>query len=194
MKSNTSFTQSVRRNGTTPVLAPQKGLSLVPILLSLVIIGAVTAVTFAVFGDASRKPIIEQATSDIATIVANSKKVYGTANQYANVTTAIGVQGNIVPGRLRIPGTNTAQNNYNGAITLAPATVTSANDSLAIGFARIAREDCQDVISTVEPLMRGITIGGVAVKPNDGQLNLATLSTQCDAALNVDAVFTIGRN
>jgi type II secretory pathway pseudopilin PulG len=167
---------------------------MISVLLGLVITAAVTAVVFNQFNEGSRKAIIEQATSDITTVISSAKKIYGTANQYANVDTATAVQGAIVPSRLRVPGTNTAQNNYNGAITFAPATVTSTSDSLAIGWARIAREDCQDLILGVQSLARGITIGATQVKPNDGAINLANLATACDGAATVDASFTIGRN
>lgn len=167
---------------------------MISVLLGLVITAAVTAVIYNQFNDASRKSVVEAAVSDLTSIIGSAKKVYGTANQYLNITTATAVQGGIIPPRLRVTGTNTAQNNYNGAITFVPATISSASDSLDVGFARIASTDCQDVVLSVESLARGITVAGQQVKPNDGSINMATLTAACDSAANVDAVFRIGRN
>lgn len=174
--------------------ATQRGVSIISVLLGLVIGAGVLAVAFNQFQDAQRKSRIEAANSEIATMIAEAQKLYGTSNQYGAVTTAIAVQGGVVPDRLRVAGTNTAQNRYNGAITFAPATITTANDSLALGYARVSSIDCQDLILTADPLTRRIEVAGTVVKPADGAVNIGTMSAQCDSADAVDVTFVFGRS
>lgn len=171
----------------------QRGVSIISVLLGLVISASVVAVVFQQFQDSQRKARIEAATSEVATMIAEAQKTYGTANQFGAVTTAIAVQGGVVPARLRIAGTNTAQNKYNGAITFAPATITTANDSLTIGYANVTNVDCQDLVLSMAPLTRRVNVGAAAVKPNDAPVNVATLATACDATPTAAIQFTIGR-
>lgn len=176
------------------VASTQRGVSIISVLLGLVIGAGVLAVAFNQFQDAQRKSRIEAANSEIATMIAEAQKLYGTANQYGAVTTAIAVQGGVVPERLRVAGTNTAQNRYNGAITFTPSTITTANDSLALGYANVSSIDCQDLILTAEPLTRRIEVAGTVVKPNDGAINIGTMSAQCDSADTVNLTIVFGRS
>jgi type II secretory pathway pseudopilin PulG len=171
----------------------QRGFSMISVLLGLVVAGILGAIVIEQFNDGQRKARIEAATSQILTMTAEAQKLYGNNNQYGQVTTAIAVQGNIVPARLRIAGTNTAQNKYNGAITFAPATITSANDSLTMTYANVLKDDCQDVVNAVQALMRQVQVAGTDVKPADGVISVATMSTQCDSAARVPLAFTFGR-
>lgn len=185
MKSNRiSFT---RRQNT------QRGVSIISVLLGLVISAAVVSVVFNQFQDAQRKARIEAATAEVSTMIAEAQKTYGTANQFGAVTTAVAVRGGVVPARLRIAGTNTAQNKYNGAITFAPATITTANDSLTLGYANVTNVDCQDVVLSLAPLTRRINVGTAIPKANDAPVNVATLATACDSAATVAIQFTFGR-
>jgi hypothetical protein len=145
------------------------------------------------FNDSQRKTRIDTATSEIITMVSGAQQLYGTNNQYGSVTTAIAVQGAVVPARLRIAGTNTAQNKYNGAITFAPATITSTSDSLTLTYANVLKEDCQDVVNAVQALMRQVQVAGTDVKPADGVIAVATMATQCDSAARVPLALTFGR-
>lgn len=182
------------RNFNRPAKAAQRGVSIVSVLLGLVISAGVLAVVFNQYQDSQRKSRIEAATSEIVGMIAEAQKTYGTANQYGAVTTAVAVQGGVVPPRLRIAGTNTAQNRYNGAVTFAPATITSANDSLTLTYNNVTNIDCQDLILSSERLTRRVAVGATVVKPNDGVVNVATMATACDAAATANIAFTFGRS
>jgi type II secretory pathway pseudopilin PulG len=171
----------------------QRGMSMLSTLLAVAIGGVFAYLIFTQFQDTNGKSRREAATQEITQIVANAQKLYGGSNHYGQVTTAVAVKGGVIPERLRIPGTDTANNRYDGAITLAPITITSTDDSLNFGYPAMNTTDCQDVILTVEKLMRGITVGGVDVKANDAAMNVATLATQCDAAAPVTVGFRFGR-
>lgn len=171
----------------------QRGVSIISVLLGLVIAAAVAAVVYNQYTDSQRKARIEAAQAEIAGMIASAQKLYGNTNQYGAVTTAIAVRSGIVPERLRVAGTTNAQNRYNGAITFAPATITTANDSLTLGYAAVDREDCQDLVLGSIGLVRRIAVGATDVKPADLPVNIATLSTACDAAATSALNLTFGR-
>jgi hypothetical protein len=176
------------------IRASQQGISIISALLSLAIGATVLVVTFNQYEEAQRKARIEAATSELTTMISEAQKIYGTANQFAAVTTAVAVQGGVVPPRLRVPGTNNAQNRYNGAITFAPTTITSANDSLTLTYSNVLAIDCQDLILTINRLTRRIAVGATVVKPNDGVVDVATMATACDAAATANIAYTFGRS
>lgn len=182
------------RQHAAPKRRSQQGFTIMGALLTLVIGAIVAAGIFIAYNDSQRKTRVDAASSEIAAMIADAQKVYGHTGQYGAVTTAIAVQGGIIPARLRITGTNTAQNRYNGSVTFAPATITSANDSLTLGYNNVSSSDCQDLVFSVEPLTRRILVAGETVKAADATVNLATLSTACDSDDRVDLQFTVGRH
>lgn len=171
----------------------QRGFGMIQMLLVLVVGAVITAVAYDQYNTSSRKARMDAAKAEIVDMVSGAQSLYGTANQYGNVTTAIAVTSSVVPPRLRIAGTSTAQNRYNGAITFTPATLTTANDSLALGYGSVRREDCQDLVVGLDTMTRRITVGGTEVKAADAVVDIAALSSACDANPTSDFVLTIGR-
>ena len=171
----------------------QRGLSIIGALLALVIGALLLIPVVNAFLDSQRKTRIEDNAQEIRTIIADLQKVYGVNNQYAGATTATAVQGAIIPARLRVAGTTTANNSYNGAITVAPATITVANDAVTLTWSAVNQADCADLLFSINPLTRRLQVGATVVKPNDGVINAATVATSCDAAAPVALAFTIGR-
>jgi Tfp pilus assembly protein PilW len=171
----------------------QRGASMISVLLGLVISAVVVAVIYNQYTDSQRKARIDAAQVEISTMIASAQKLYGNTNQYGAVTTAIAVQSGLVPARLRVAGTNTAQNLYNGAITFAPATVTTTNDALLLTYSGVRGEDCQDLVLGTSALSRQINVAATTVKPADLPVVIATMSTACDATATMALAFTVGR-
>lgn len=171
----------------------QMGASIVSVMLGILVAGLMLVIAVNQFQDATKKTRIETATQEVVQIFSTAQKNYGYANQYGEVTTAIAVQGGIVPESRRNSGTNTANNNYNGAITFAPATINTTNDALAITYANVRGGDCQQLVQNTESLTRQIFIGSTQVKQTDSPVTLATLSTACDSASTVSVKWVIGR-
>ena len=169
----------------------QLGLSILGALLALVIGALLTVPIVNAFLDSQRKTRVDANLQDMRTIIADVQRNFGTSNQYGNLTTAVAVQSNVIPQRLRVAGTNTAQNSYNGNITLAPNTVTVANDSTVLTWNRVPRADCADLVYGIEQLARGVLVNTTAVKVNDGVIDAATIATQCDssAEVSIDVIF-----
>lgn len=178
--------QSARRSA-------QRGVSIMFVLLGLVVAAAVTLVGYNQYSDSTRNARIEAAKSEIVGMISGAQKLYGGANQYGAVTTAIAVQSGVVPARRRIVGTNTAQNEYNGAIDFSPATITSPNDSLVLSYGNVRQSDCQDLVLGLESLTRRMAVGATVVKAADVAVDVAAMSSACDASAVSDISFTFGR-
>lgn len=175
-----------------PTRHAQRG-NVMSVLLGLVIAAAVAAVMYNQYNDSTRKARIEAAQSEIANMIAGAQKLYGNANQYGAVTTAIAVQSGVVPARLRISGTNTAQNVYNGSINFAPATITSPNDSMVVTYGGVRQEDCQDLVLGSDTMTRRMAVGATVVKAADVTVDVAALARACDSNSTSDINFTFGR-
>ena len=187
MKTHFTFNMKASRKSA------QHGASIVSVMLGILVGGLMLVVAVNQFQDANKKTRIETATQEAVQIFSTAQKNYGFANQYGQVTTAIAVQGGIVPEARRNAGTNTANNNYNGAITFAPATINTANDALAITYANVRGSDCQQLVQNTESLTRQVFIGSTQVKATDSPVTLSALSTACDASSSVTLKWVIGR-
>lgn len=173
---------------------PQRGMSMMSVLLGLVIAGLLAVVIFNQFTDSQRKARIEAATSEITTIIADAQKTYGVSNQYPNVTTTIAVQGGVIPARLRDgPAATTAHNYYNSPLTLEVGGIAATGDALTLSYGGVRQSDCQDLVLSIDPLVAAIDVNAVNVKPAGGAIALATLGAQCDTAAAVPVTFTFGR-
>lgn len=173
----------------------KRGVTMLELSIVLVIAGVIAGAVFLAFQSNARRVSVSDNVSQITTTAAELKKKFGLTNNYGNLTTALAVQSRAIPDELRIPGTNTAQNSYGGAITAVPATLTSANDAAQLGWNNVKQTECIDVVIGVQDVARRIEVpAGTAVKPTDGQLNLATLATQCELAANTGIELFIGRN
>ncbi len=188
-KSHIDHSKRNRRGGSP---RKQRGF-IISVLLALVV-GAIIAVIFYnQYSDSNKKVRVEAAVGEITPIIASAQKVYGSVNQYGAVTTAIAVRTGVIPERMRVGTGTTAQNRYYGAVTFTPATITTANDSLTLGYDRVAKDDCQELVINLIPLARRIQVGTTDVKPADAQINVATLATACDAAATSLLNVTFGR-
>lgn len=171
----------------------QLGLSILGALLALVIGALLTIPIVNAFLDSQRKTRVETNLQDMRTIVADVQRTFGNTNQYGALNTAVGVQSNVIPARLRVGTTTAANNSYNGAIGFAATTVTVTNDATTLSWANVPKADCTDLVFGIEPLTRGVLVGAVSVKPNDGVIDAAGLSAACDTTASVTLNLVIGR-
>ena len=110
------------------------------------------------------------------------------------MTTAIAVTGQVIPTWLRDGVAATATNSFGGAITVAPATLTGADDALNVAWPNVPRNQCSDIVIGVNNSARRIQVGGVDVKATDAAINIATVEAQCDAADVTTINMFVGRN
>lgn len=162
--------------------------------LVLILVGVLVVIAVINYRDNLRKTSVNTNVTQLISISGTLRSVYGTANQYANVTTAIAVSGNVIPQELRDGTSTSATNTFGGAIAIAPATLTGPSDSIQITWPKVAKNQCQDIAMGLVGEMRKVQVNGTDVKPLDGQVNIANLTTQCDSADTVTLNFFVGRS
>jgi Tfp pilus assembly protein PilE len=176
MKSN-SLLPRAQTNAKRLVRKAVRGISFIPILLGLVIVALFTVVAVNQYNDASRTTRIEGAKSQITSIITNAQRSYGAARQFASVTTAMAITGNVIPKTMHL-STAVAQNIYDGVVGLASQTILTAGDGLRLTYP-VYPDDCQEIVLSSLSLTRRITVGTSVVRLTDQAIDMATLANAC---------------
>lgn len=167
-------------------------LGLVLLVVAVLVVGAV-----AYYNSNLRKTSISTNVQQIQAIAGAAKATYGYQNLYGQVTTAVAVQGHLIPVSLRDGAASTATNNFGSAITVTPVNGTGTNDMLQVVWGNVPSDQCSDIVLGVASSLRRVSVGATVVKPLDGAINIATLNTACEANTNtgnVDLTLAIGRS
>lgn len=128
---------------------------------------------------------------EIKTIAANVQRQYSGKSSYATATLTDMIALKSIPDERKLTAT-TAANRWSGAITLAPATLNTANDSIKYTSAAIPEYECTQIVPQVEGSLLRVAVAGTDVKALGGQLNQTTLGTQC-AGGNVSIDYYFGK-
>lgn len=131
---------------------------------------------------------VTQEIGELKQIAAAVQKQYANKANYASATMTAIIGMNSIPEERKLTAT-TASNRWGGTLTLAPATVNTTSDSIAMTSTELPKYECTQLISQVENGFTRIDIAGTAVKPAGGVLNETTLSTQCNSASTVTAIY-----
>lgn len=174
----------------------QRGWTELGALITFLVVLIMTGTIYLVYQRISRMIAVNSNTQQIVTMASTAKATYGRTNQYGLVTTAVAVQGHVIPPELRDGSATTASNSFGGSITVAPASsgTGAANDLLSVTWPNVASEACNDIVIGVSGAMRRISVNGTDVQTLDSALNPVLASTQCEAAANVTVTFYIGRS
>lgn len=178
----------------SPSRKNSKGWTMVELGIAILLVSILIAGVLAYLTSNKRKITINTNSQQLLSIAGTSIAKYGQANQYAAMTTAIAVTGGVIPEELRDPGgATTATNSYGGAIAVAPATLTGANDSLRITWPNVTQSHCSDIVLGVANNFRRVQVQAADVKATDVTVNLANVEAQCQSAANVSIDFFVGR-
>lgn len=161
------------------------------LVLLVVALAIVSAVMY--YRDNLRKTSINNNVNQILATTGAARSVFGQANQYAQVTTAIAVSANIIPSALRNGSTQTATNNFGGEIRVAPANLSGTADGLKITWPNVPSNQCIEIIMGVQAELRQLQVAGTDIKPLDSGLNIANTSSQCESSSHVDLDLFVGR-
>lgn len=183
-KTNASFRRAPARK--------QMGNGLLYAIIGGALLAAGGAFGYVVYKDESVKATVAQDILNAGDTAQGLQQVFGANSDYGNQTTASVVQAGAVPRRLRVPGTNTAQNAFNQAITVAPANGTGTNDIMNVTWP-VQKNACAKFVAGIDKFSRQISVNGVVVKPLDGRLSGATAATNCDAADPVNVIYSVGQ-
>ena len=165
----------------------QKGFTLVEVAI-VVAIGALLLIGISqapriIAGNKSNAEIAE-----IPQIVTGVQKIYANQATYAGATLTQVIALNGLPPERVSAGAGV--NRWGGAITMAVATVTTANDAIALTSVNVPSLECTDIIPSVANRFARVQVNGVDVKSIGAALSLVALGTQCATAAQVPIIYT----
>ena len=181
-----SFTTLKKTTKPNGFLSLEAGLVLLVVALAIV-----SAVMY--YRDNLRKTSVNNNVNQILATAGAARSVFGQANQYAQVTTAIAVSANIIPSALRNGTTQSASNNFGGEISVSPANLSGTSDGLKISWPNVPSNQCIEIIMGVHAELRKLQVAGSDVKALDSPLSIANLSTQCEASSHLVLDLFVGR-
>lgn len=147
-----------------PNLHRQKGVGMVEIGLGLVIVALIGVGVVNYFSNNSTSAQANQLGSDLSMLVGKVKSAYG--GQYANVTNARLSSGGFfakLPALTNNAGVVTTSLG-GGTLTVAPGTVTSANDSVRYTITQLPDDACLPLVTALSKTATTLNIGANVVK------------------------------
>ena len=128
------------------------------------------------------KVTIKREIDAIHQIISGTMETYSSEQDFANVNVDYLRQGGVFP-KWMISGTE-IRNSAKGLVTVAPVSISSANDGVQFTETNFTIGMCQKVLRRVESGVRSLTVNGKEVKPMDGQLDGKALGENCKSGLN----------
>lgn len=168
-----------------------KGFTLVELGIVLAIMGLGLYYVIGKLSETNNESKSQALVQDFTGIVTRAKQLYATQQSYNGVTMAILRDNQVFPAQWNVAGVITGP--YTGAVAAAAGTFVNANDSLIITIPNIPQNMCSSIVKTLERGIEQIAVAGVQVKAFQGQINLATLGTQCTSAANVAIAMEFGK-
>lgn len=167
-----------------------RGFTLVEMLIIIAIVGVVVGGIAAGVTRGLAKQRANDESSELQEVVTNIQGAYSNKSNYAGVTAAQLITLSVFP-EARVSGT-TVSNRWSGAVTVAAATCSIANDCAAMTSTAVPDTECKGVVQKVDGVMRIITVNGTSVKALGGQLDLTALGTACANGANT-IVYTFSK-
>lgn len=155
---------SKARTATRPNLHRQKGVGMVEIGLGLVIAAIIGVGIVSYFASNSTAAQANQLGSDLSMLVGKVKSAYG--GQYANVSNARLNTGGFfskMPSLTNNAGVVTTSLG-GGTLTVAPGTVTTANDSVRYTITQLPDDACLPLVTALSKSATTLNIGANVVK------------------------------
>lgn len=130
--------------------------------------------------------------SIIPKITASIQSHYFNKANYAGLTNTIINSYKMVPDSWN-QGAAVISNRWAGAVTFAPATTTTANDSFSMLYSQVPTAECLAIVSGVADNFLKVTVGSTVVKAVGGTVNDTTLATACSATPPVNLTFVASK-
>ncbi len=174
----------------------QGGFSLMDIMLWAGIVLAGFFALMAINSMAKGKLNSTNEARDLPTIIAGIQNTYSSQSTYVGATMDTVARGNVWPAtQTTIPGAGaaTVMNRWSGNVTLAPATITTANDIARLVYPNVPATECISVVNAAAGSLRRVYVdsansgtagAGTMVKADGAVLNVTTLATACSGTQN----------
>lgn len=170
----------------------QRGYSMIEIAIGTVIVGLLLAVTISYVRGIIADNRANDELKEIPLVQSRLTKMYANRADFATITTAVAISNNVFPPE-RVTSPTVLNNRFGGAITIAPATTTVANDSVAMTYTGMGESECKSIIPQLENSMTRIMVGSTAVKASaTADVDFAALGTAC--VPNVTVVYTFKKS
>lgn len=168
-----------------------RGFTLIELGIALALIGIGLFFVISKLNETSDASKAQNLVSDLSGIITNTKRLYATQQSYNGVAIGTLRDNAVFPTAWNNAGTITGP--FTGAVTVAAATLSTADDSATITIPNIPSRVCTEIARMMSEGVNVMSVAGTTVKPNNGTLNVATLGTQCVSATSVAMGFTFGR-
>ncbi len=167
----------------------QKGLTLVELSMGVIVMLLIAMFVLGGFDIIRERVRAYREVSDFPQVLECIKNRKVTASSFAGTSTASVLS--CFPTNMR-SGT-TAINYWGGTITIAPATTTTANDSLSFTSTNYSRAGCTNVANGMATIFGSITANGTQIKAIGAALDDAAMEAACTDGSNNTLVFLATR-
>lgn len=170
----------------------QSGFTLVELGIVVAIVAIIIGIALVVVPSILASTRANAEISELPTVVTKIKRSYANQPDFSLVSQATIAGLKVFPDS-QVSGTNIT-NRWGGPVTVAPATLVTDNDAVAITTTQVPTAECLQIGQGVEGSMRQITIAGVVVKADGtAAADPAKLGTQCATAATVTIIYTFGK-
>lgn len=167
----------------------QKGFSLIELLLVVGFIALVSLGVYTVYSKVQSANSANTETSNLSTLRAGVKNLYGANATYVGVGNAVLNNAKITPDGMRaipfVVGDAVITNSFGGAVTVAVASLgAGVNNGFTITYNAVPGDICTKLVTTAGRGFDTVGVGGVGnVKAfGTNNLNVVTAATLCAAA------------
>lgn len=170
----------------------QRGNGLLYALLGSALLAIGSYYAFSIYQDKALSASIQSDVMNVQDVIQVTQRLFGQNNDYASQTTATLVQSGAIPPRLRVVGTNTANNAFSQPITAVSENGTGTNDLMSFTWP-VPKAACTEFVMAVANFARRVDVGATVVKVLDTTVSGATTAAACDATAIPVVKFYAGR-
>lgn len=188
-------------------IVKQRGFTLIEIGVVFLLIAIAAVLIFARFGDSRDSGNVNTVASDLSRVAVSTSTVFPNPQTFAPLGAAVNtancailINNGLFQGTsFRAVGGAAPDLRHtfdDGTVGCGAATLVNANDGFTLQFNGLRDDVCSKLVRAAEANARRVNVNGNVVKALNGQLNAATLGTQCTAAGTVNnqvVAFAYGR-
>ena len=166
-------------------LIKKRGYSMIEIAIGTVIVGLLLAVTISYVRGILADNRSNAELQELPMVVSKITKMYNNRPTFNGISTAILAANGVYPAE-RVNGA-VITNRFGGAVTVAAATTSIADDSVTLTYTLVGESECKAIIPQLDNSMTSMSVNSTAVKVAGSPVNLTTLGAQCANATNTIA-------
>lgn len=172
----------------------KRGFTLIEILLVVGFIAIAGIGIYTIYSKVTLNNAANTESRNIDTIRAGVKNLFAGAPTTAGLTNTVVNNASITPNNMITAGDPTViTNSFGGAVTVAPATLTVANDGFRITFPAVPGAVCTKLVTGTGSQFERVTVGATVVKAlgTNTSIDIAQTTTACaaDAGAGVTILF-----